>query len=131
MSPVLVVVVWYAMASDPRRATIFGLCAGLMEDALSGGTGPSWTVATSVTAACTSMMSSGFFSDSIPLVAVIIVLATLLRGALFWLTMALQGYPPGLGYAHFHQTLWQATLNAAFITIIMLASRYRTNNLSK
>ncbi|MDQ6826884.1 MAG: rod shape-determining protein MreD [Candidatus Eremiobacteraeota bacterium] len=127
LSPVLVVVVWYAISTDVRRAAIFGLCAGFVEDALSGGTGGSWTLATSLTAICTAMLSSGFFSDSIPLLSAIVVVATLMRNAIFWFVMLLQGYPPGLGSQHLHQTLWQAALNATLLVAIMLLSRYSTN----
>ncbi len=120
----LVVVVWYAIATDSRRAILFGLCAGFMEDSVSGGTGGAWTAATTVTAFCTAMLSRSFFSDSIPLLAAIVVVATLLRNALFWWVMEIQGYPTGLGYLHFHQTLWQSALNALFITASVLFSRY-------
>ncbi|MBC5829537.1 MAG: rod shape-determining protein MreD [Candidatus Eremiobacteraeota bacterium] len=123
-SPVLVVVVWYAIASDFRRATIFGVCAGFLEDALSGGTGGAWTASTAVTAFFTAMLSRSFFSDSIPLLAAILVVATLLRNAIFWWMMEIQGYPTGVGYVHFHQTLWQAGYNALFMIASVLLSRY-------
>lgn len=126
-SPALIVVVWYAIATDFRRATIFGLCAGFLEDALSGATGGAWTAATGITAFCTAMLSRSFFSDSIPLLCAIVVVATLLRNALFWGIMDLQGYATGLGSLHFHQTLWQAALNALFITVSMLFARYCTS----
>ncbi|MEO6912705.1 MAG: hypothetical protein ABI182_01615, partial [Candidatus Baltobacteraceae bacterium] len=46
VSPVLIVVVWYATTSDMRRAALYGLIAGLCEDILSTGTGGGWTIAT-------------------------------------------------------------------------------------
>ncbi len=48
-----------------------------------------------------SRLSRGFFADSIPLVTGITIVATLLRALLFWIVMALDGYPPGLGAMHF------------------------------
>src|SRR5947209_4525696 len=76
-SLVLVVVVWYAIRADARRAAIFGLIAGACEDALGGSTGAAWTISTTLTAATTSMLSRGFFADSTPLVSAITAVATL------------------------------------------------------
>ncbi|MEO6912449.1 MAG: hypothetical protein ABI182_00335, partial [Candidatus Baltobacteraceae bacterium] len=84
-----------------------------------------WTIATTLTAILASTISSGFFADSIPLVAGIVVVATLVRNLIFWLVMEIQGYPIGLGGIHFHQTLWQAFLNGLLATIVMLVLRHR------
>jgi len=124
ISAVLVVVVWYAIHADPRRAALFGLIAGLFEDVLDTGTGGAWTLSTTLTAILAGVVSRGFFADSMPLVAGIVVFATLLRTFLFWLVMDGQGYPTGLGWIHFHGALVQAALNAIFIVIIMLIGRY-------
>ena len=107
-SVVLVVVVWYAVRVDPLRAAAYGLAAGLCEDVLAGQTGAAWTISTVVTAALTSLLSRGFFADSIPLAADHVV-ATLARALLFWTTMSLQGYPGGFGGMHFRQALVAAT----------------------
>ncbi len=123
----LIAVVWYAIASDVRRAALFGLIAGLCEDILSTGSGGGWTIATTLTAILASTASSGFFADSLPLVSAFVVLATLLRNAIFWVVMAAQGYPAGLGIIHFHKTLWQALLNGLLVSIIMLVSRILEN----
>lgn len=125
ISAVLIVVVWYAIHADPRRAALFGLITGLFEDVLDTGTGGAWTIATTLTAILAGVVSRGFFADSMPLVAGIVVFATLLRTFLFWLVMEGEGYPTGLGWMHFHATLWQAALNAVFIVIVMLIGRYR------
>ena len=125
IGPVLVVVVWYAIHADPRRAATIGLIAGALEDLLSTGTGGGWTIATTVTAVLASVLSRGFFSDSMPLVAGIVIFATVVRSWLFWLIMGLQGYPPGLGWRHFHDALWQAALNAVLVVAAMLIGRYR------
>lgn len=120
---VLVVVVWYAMRVDPRRATLFGLLAGACEDALAPGTGASWTIATGASALAASLLWRGFFTDSVPLVAAVTVVATLLRALIFWIVMALFGYPAGLAGMHFHEALFSAVLNVALIIVAMLVVR--------
>lgn len=120
---VLVVVVWYAIRVDARRAGIYGLCAGLCEDALSLNTGAAWMISTSASALLASRLSRGFFADSIPLVIVITATATLVRALCFWIVMALVGYPPGLGSLHLHEALAQAALNVAIIVTAMLIAR--------
>lgn len=119
----LVVVIWYAVRVDALRAAIYGLAAGLCEDALSAQTGAAWTIATGLSALLASRLSRGFFADSIPLATTIIVIATLLRALIFWIGMALSGYPPGLGTLHFHQALLQAAFNAVVIVAAMLVAR--------
>jgi rod shape-determining protein MreD len=120
---VLVVVVWYAIRVDARRAALYGLFAGLCEDALSTQTGAAWMISTSMSALVVSLLSRGFFADSIPLVTGSTIIATLLRALLFWTIMALSGYPPGLGAMHFHEALLQAALNVAVIVAAMLIGR--------
>jgi rod shape-determining protein MreD len=120
---VLVVVVWYAMRVDARRATLYGLLAGALEDALAPGTAASWTIATGAAALAASLLSRGFFADSVPLVAAITVVATLLRALIFWTVMALFGYPTGLAGMHFHEALFAALLNVALIVVTMLVVR--------
>lgn len=122
-SLVLVVVVWYAIRVDARRAALYGLVAGFCEDALSAQTGAAWTIATTASALTASFFSRGFFADSIPLVCAITLVATLLRALLFWIVMALTGYPAGLGTLHFHEALLQAALNVAAIVAAMLIVR--------
>ena len=130
-SAILVAVVWYAIRVDARRAAIFGLAAGLCEDLLSGGTGGSWTVSTTLVAAGTGFLSGNFFADSLPLAAATAALATLARNAIFWVMMGFEGYPSGLGTIHFHQTLWQAVLDAALIVVAMLLARWRENYITR
>jgi rod shape-determining protein MreD len=120
---VLVVVVWYAIRVDARRAAVYGLIAGLCEDALSAGTGAAWMISTCSSAVVASMLSRGFFSDSIPLVSAVTVLATLLRALIFWATMASGGYPAGLGAMHLREALFGASLNGALVIVAMLTVR--------
>ncbi|MFZ1018478.1 MAG: rod shape-determining protein MreD [Candidatus Cybelea sp.] len=122
-SLVLVVVVWYAIRVDARRAAIYGLVAGLCEDVLSPGTGAAWMLSTGISAVIASLLSRGFFADSIPLVMGITLVATLLRALLFWVAMALLGYPAGLGTMHLHEALFAGLLNAAIVVIAMIAAR--------
>jgi rod shape-determining protein MreD len=120
---VLIVVVWYAIRVDARRAAIYGLAAGLCEDVLSAHTGAAWMISTSLSALLASLLSRGFFADSIPLVIAITAIATLVRALCFWIVMALFGYPPGLGPMHFHEALAQAALNVAVVVAAMLVVR--------
>lgn len=120
---VLAVVVWYAIRVDARRAALYGLVAGFCEDALSSQTGAAWTISTSVSALLAGVLSRGFFADSIPLATAVTVVATLVRALLFWIVMALTGYPPGLGAMHFHEAIAQSALNAALIFVAMLVAR--------
>jgi rod shape-determining protein MreD len=122
-SLVLLVVIWYAIRADVRRATLYGLAAGLAEDAVAMQTGAAWTISTAATAALASVMSRGFFADSIPLVTVTTVIVTLMRALLFWVVMALTGYPSGLAVLHFHEALWQALLNVVVMIAAMLVAR--------
>lgn len=129
LSPVLLVVVWYAIRADVRSAAICGFAAGFFEDMLGAQTGGAWTLSTTLTAIIAGVVSRGFFADSMPLVSAIVVFATLLRMFVFWLVMEAQGYPTGMGWIHFHAALWQALLNAAAMLAIMLAGRYRNSAL--
>ncbi|HET6274677.1 MAG TPA: rod shape-determining protein MreD [Candidatus Cybelea sp.] len=120
---VLVVVIWYAIRVDARRAALYGLAAGFCEDALSAQTGAAWTIATALSALLAGILSRGFFADSLPLAAGITIAATLVRALLFWIVMALEGYPSGLGAMHFHEALLQTLLNAAVIVVAMIVMR--------
>ncbi len=112
-SLVLVVVVWYALHAGMRRAAAFGLIAGLCEDALATQTGGAWTISTTLTALFAAALSRWFFADSIAVMGGVAFAATLLRRMVFWIVMALEGYPAGYARLHFHQALWTALLNGA------------------
>jgi rod shape-determining protein MreD len=124
-SLVLVVVVWYAIRVDVRRAAIYGLAAGLCEDVLAAQSGAAWTISTIVAAVLASVFSRGFFADSIPLAAAVTAIATLIRALLFWTIMSVEGYPPGLGTMHLREALFAAVLNVAvMIAAILVARRF-------
>jgi rod shape-determining protein MreD len=122
-SVVLIAVIWYALRVEAWRAAAYGLAAGIAEDLLSYHTGGAWTISTTAVAIAGSLVSRGFFADSIPLVATIAFVATLVRQLIFWVTMGFQGYPSGLGMMHFHEALFEAALNAVAMTILMLVLR--------
>lgn len=122
-SLVLVVVVWYSIRVDVRRAALYGLVAGFCEDALSAHSGAGWTISTSLSAIVASLLSRGFFADSIPLAVGITFVATLVRALLYWIVAALFGYPPGLGSMHFHEAVAQSLFNACIMIAAMLIAR--------
>lgn len=122
-SLVLAVVIWYAIRVDAQRAAIFGLIAGACEDALSAGTGAAWMISTGLGAVVASMLSRGFFADSLPLAAGVTIVVSLLRALIFWIVMALSGYPAGLGTMHLHEALLQTLFNAATVVAAILATR--------
>jgi len=122
-SLVLIVVVWYSIRVDARRAALCGLAAGLGEDAISAQTGVAWTVSTCLSAMLASRLSRGFFADSIPLAASVMAVTTLLRALVFWVVMGAQGYPRGLGLIHAHEAMLAAVLNACVIVVAMLVAR--------
>lgn len=124
-SAVLVVLVWYALRSDALHAAAFGLLAGLCEDVFSAQTGVAWTAASPLTALFVVWLSRWLFADSIPILAGVVIVATLVRRTIFWIVMALQGYPPGFARVHLHAALWEALLNAVLVTILLLLSRWR------
>jgi rod shape-determining protein MreD len=124
LSIVTVVVVWYALRAGWRHAAVFGLVAGLAEDVFSAQTGGAWTISTTLTALFVSWLSRWFFADSAFVVGGAVAVATLLRRMLFWMVMALQGYPPGYAGTHLHEALWEALLNACFAAAATVAARY-------
>jgi rod shape-determining protein MreD len=127
-SLVLIVLVWYALRADLLQAAVFGFIAGLCEDAftaLPSGMGAGWLAVLPFTALFVSWLSRWFFADSIPAMSAVVVVATLFSRMLFWVMMAVQGYPTGYARLHFHQALWEALLNGILVAVLMLAARIR------
>lgn len=127
-SLVLVAVVWYALRADLLYAAAFGVVAGLCEDAFTAlppGSGAGWIAALPITALFVSWLSRWLFADSIPAFAGVVAVATLLSRMLFWVMMAVQGYPTGYARMHLHQALWEALLNAVLVSVLMLIARFR------
>jgi rod shape-determining protein MreD len=123
-SLVFVAVVWYGIRVEPWRAAAYGALAGIAEDALAFSyTGGAFTISTTLAGIFACLITRGFFSDSLPLVATITFFATLVRQLIFWVTMGFEGYPSGLGVIHFHEALLQAIFNAAAMMAVMLVQR--------
>lgn len=127
-SLVLIVLVWYALRADLFHAAAFGFIAGVCEDAftaLPAGMGAGWLVALPFTALFVSWLSRWFFADSIPAMGAVVVVATLFSRMLFWIVLAIQGYPTGYARMHFHQALWEALVNGVLVGVLMLLARIR------
>lgn len=121
---VLLAVVWYAIRVEAWRAAAYGLAAGFALDLLAfGTTGGAWTIATTAVAIFSSTISRGFFADSVPLVATITFVATLVVRLIFWVVMSLEGYPRGVGMIHFHEALFEALLNGILMMIVIVINR--------
>jgi rod shape-determining protein MreD len=106
-----------------RAAAIFGLVAGACEDALSAGTGAAWTVSTTLVAIFANYLTRWFFADSIPVFTGVVIAATLMRRMIFWVFLAVGGYPPGYARLHLHEALWEALLNAFIAAVALIAAR--------
>jgi len=122
-SLVTIAIVLYAVRVGARRAVILGIIAGALEDAISG-TGGAWTIATTIVALAAGTVARGFFSDGFPILGALVAITVLAREAIFWFVMRLQGYPPGLGTAHFHAAVTQAIITGV-IAILYLVGRSR------
>jgi rod shape-determining protein MreD len=121
---VLVAVVWYAIRVEAWRAAAYGLAAGFALDLLAfGTTGGAWTIAMTAVAVFSSTISRGFFADSIPLVATITFVATLVVRLIFWVVMSFEGYPGGVAMMHFHEALFEAILNGIVMMMVILINR--------
>lgn len=119
-SPIVVVVVLYALRVELRRGLMVGALGGLLEDALGGGTGGAWTLATTLVALAASLASSFVFSDSPPALVAAIAVGALLRSGFFWIFMGLGGYPNGMAVAHLHTAIISALYTALIGTIAVL-----------
>jgi len=127
-SLVLIVVVLYALRVGAERGLLIGALGGLFEDALTGGTGGSWTLATAMVAIVAGAMSRFFFSDAPQALIIAVALGSLLRSAFFWSIMSLGGYPSGLAATHLHTAILQAlytTLVAIPIILFLARSKER------
>jgi rod shape-determining protein MreD len=108
----LLVVLWYALRAGTWRALVLGVVAGACEDSLSGGTGAAWTIATLVTALAAGRAHATFIAESRLWIVPIVLVASLLRDAIFVAMLQTQSTPLALPAAHVHAFLWQALLNA-------------------
>jgi rod shape-determining protein MreD len=126
-SLVTIAVVLYAAKVGARRGAVFGIIAGVLEDCFAG-TGGAWTIATTLTALAVGGISRTFFSDGIAMLGALVAIAIMLRDAIFWSVMSMEGYPRGFAVAHLHAALWQALITGACaIVYLLLRPRFITD----
>ncbi len=126
-SLVTIAVVLYAAKVGARRGAVFGIIAGVLEDCFAG-SGGAWTIATTLTALTVGGISRTFFSDGIAMLGALVALAIMLRDAIFWAVMSIEGYPPGFAVAHLHAALWQAAITGACALVyLILRPRFITD----
>jgi rod shape-determining protein MreD len=118
-----VVVVLYAVRSGGRRGALLGIIAGALTDAVSGTAG-GWTIADTAIALGAGAVARGFFADGILPPSFLVAAAVLARNGIFWVVMAMEGYPRGFGTTHLHAALWQALLTG-LCALVYLAGRMR------
>lgn len=113
-------VVLYCVRVGARRGSRLALPVGLLEDIFAG-TGGAWTISTTIMGLCAGGLSRRVFADGAFVPAVLCALCVLLRDALFWGIMRVQGYPVGYAVAHLHAALWSAALTAvaAFVFLVV------------
>ena len=122
-SLVLVVVVWYAIRVDARRAALYRISRRVWRGRTLAADRRIVDDPTCLSALLAGTLSRGFFADSIPLAASVMVATTLLRALALLDRHGTSGYPSGLGTMHFHETLVQAVLNALVIVVAMIVAR--------
>ena len=120
LSLVLLLVLWFATHAGPARGALFGLIAGVCEDAVAG-TGIAWGVADAVTAAFAGSIGRVLPGMTPLLAAPLAGVLTLARYVIFSFAWHVQGESSRLISLHWHPVLWQAGLNvvAALIASII------------
>jgi rod shape-determining protein MreD len=110
-SLVTIAVVLYASRAGARRGALLALPAGMLEDVFAG-SGGGWTISTTIVALLVGLFSRRMFADGAFVPAVLCGVAVLVRDAMFWPIMRIEGFPPGFAVAHAHTSLWRALLTA-------------------
>jgi len=122
-SLVTIAVVLYAVRVGARRGALLAIPAGLLEDIFAG-TGGGWTLSTTIVALLVGGLTRRIAADGAFARAVLCAIAVLVRDAIFWAIMALQGYPRGFAGAHLHAALLQAAYTAC-VALVWLVARDR------
>jgi rod shape-determining protein MreD len=117
---VCIAVVLYAAKAEIRRGVLVGVIAGISEDCVAG-TGGAWTIAMTLTALAASGVARAFFSEGFVALGALVALGVMLRDAIFWIVMSLQGYPRGFALSHFHASLWQGAFSGLCAMIYLIA----------
>jgi rod shape-determining protein MreD len=121
---VTIAVVLYALRVGARRGALLGLLAGVLTDAVAG-TGGAWTLAYTLLALLCGAVSRGFFADGVVLPSLFVGVAVVVRSAVFWVIMSVEGYPRGYGAMHLHAALESGVLTAIYAFVYLLfRSRY-------
>lgn len=117
---ITIAVVLYALRTGVTRGLIVGVVAGILEDSLATGTGGAWTIATMLVALGAGRIARSFFSDGFTILSAIVAGAVLVRDALFWFVMRIDGYPQGLAVIHLHAAIIQAVVTGAFAFVYLV-----------
>ncbi len=112
VSFVTLVVAWFGLRTGVARGLALGLFAGACEDALGGGTGAAWTIATGVVGACAGRLARTWLADTKLVLVPGVAFLTMLRFAVFAFVVQIEGQPLTLPILHFHALLWQSALDA-------------------
>ncbi|MBV8601202.1 MAG: rod shape-determining protein MreD [Candidatus Eremiobacteraeota bacterium] len=123
-SLIFLVVATYAVRAGVPAAILFGIAGGVLEDALAGNTGAAWTVATTIDALAIALASRILFTDSLSIFVSIVVVAALVREALYWSAISLQGFPVGLG-AHYVKLAVASALYTGLAALAVAWARWR------
>ncbi len=120
VSFVTLVVAWYGLRTGVARGLALGIVVGACEDALGGGTGAAWTIATGVAGACAGRLARTWLADTKLVLVPGIAVVTLVRFMVFALAMQLEGHPLALPAVHVHAALWQSALDAvvAYVALV-------------
>jgi rod shape-determining protein MreD len=117
---VCIAVVLYAAKAEIRRGVLLAVIAGICEDCVAG-TGGAWTIATTLTALAAGGVARAFFSEGFVALGALVAFGVLLRDAVFWISMSLQGYPRGFAFTHFHAALWQGAFSGLCAMLYLIA----------
>jgi hypothetical protein len=96
----------------------------VLEDALAGNTGAAWTIATTFSALIISASARVLFTDSPSIFAALVAVVALIREAVFWSTLSLEGYQIGLG-THFVKIAVASAIYTAVIALVIIWARWR------
>jgi rod shape-determining protein MreD len=123
-SLIFLVVATYALRAGAPGAIVLGALGGLLDDSLAGNTGAAWTIATTVAALGVWSAGRVLFTDSAPIFAVIVVLASLVREAVYWTVLSHEGYVVGLGM-HYAKIALTSALYTAILAVLAAFIRWR------
>ncbi len=121
VSFVMLVVAWYGVRTGVARGFALGILVGACEDALGGGTGAAWTVATGITGACAGRLARTWLADTKLALVPGIALVTFVRFVVFALAMQFEGHPLALPAMHVQAALWQSALDAMVAYVALAA----------